>query len=205
MKLCIWWPTYGNFIRMGGATSRMGGATSFPYPALPSRFKTLLYATGPYTGPVLADFTHDGRVFTAHMTVACSLHTWRSLVHCTRDGRVFTVAVALGVNIKCSLHTWRSRVYCRCGIRGKHQVFTAHMTVACSLHTWRTRIYFTHDGHAFTSHMTDACSVQWRCGLRWATSHLQCWDLPMMLTKDEDIYLYIDQRWSMYYIIYLYK
>ena len=30
---------------MGGATSRMGGATSFPYPALPSRFQTLLYAT----------------------------------------------------------------------------------------------------------------------------------------------------------------
>ena len=46
MKLSIWWPTYGNFIRMGGATCRMGGATSFPYPALPSSFKTLLYAPG---------------------------------------------------------------------------------------------------------------------------------------------------------------
>ena len=33
--------------RMGGVfvSSRMGGATSFPYPALPLRFKTLLYAT----------------------------------------------------------------------------------------------------------------------------------------------------------------
>ena len=41
MKLSIWWPTYGNFIRMGGATS-------FPYPALPSRFKTLLYAPVPH-------------------------------------------------------------------------------------------------------------------------------------------------------------
>ena len=39
MKLSIWWPTYGNFIRMGGATS-------FPYPALPSRFKSLLNAIG---------------------------------------------------------------------------------------------------------------------------------------------------------------
>ena len=34
MKLSIWWPTYGNSIRMGRATSRMGGATSFLYPAL---------------------------------------------------------------------------------------------------------------------------------------------------------------------------
>ena len=32
------------FHRMGGATSRMGGATSFPYLALPSRFKSLLNA-----------------------------------------------------------------------------------------------------------------------------------------------------------------
>ena len=31
---------------MGWATSRMGGATSFPYPALPSRFKSLLNANG---------------------------------------------------------------------------------------------------------------------------------------------------------------
>ena len=46
MKLSIWWPTYGNSIRMGGATSRIGGATSFPYPALPSRFKSLLNASG---------------------------------------------------------------------------------------------------------------------------------------------------------------
>ena len=38
MKLGIWWPTNGNFIRMGVATS-------FPYPALPSRFKSLLNAT----------------------------------------------------------------------------------------------------------------------------------------------------------------
>ena len=30
---------------MDGATSRMGGATSFPFPALPSRFKSLLNAT----------------------------------------------------------------------------------------------------------------------------------------------------------------
>ena len=37
MKLSIWWPRYGNSIRMGGATS-------FPYPALPSRFKSLLDA-----------------------------------------------------------------------------------------------------------------------------------------------------------------
>ena len=44
MKLSIWWPTYGNSIRMGWATSRMGGDTSFPYPALPSRFKSLLNA-----------------------------------------------------------------------------------------------------------------------------------------------------------------
>ena len=32
MKLSIWWPTYGNSIRMGGATCRMGGARS---PTLP--------------------------------------------------------------------------------------------------------------------------------------------------------------------------
>ena len=107
-------------------------------------------------GPAL-----DQCQLTSHMAGSCSLHTWRSRVHCTHDGRVFT----------------------------------AHMTVACSLHTWRSRVHCTHDGHVFTSHMTDACSVQWRCCLRWATSHLQCWDLPMMLTKDEDIYLYIDQRW----------
>ena len=34
------------FHQNGRGTSRMGGATSFPYPALPSRFKTLLYASG---------------------------------------------------------------------------------------------------------------------------------------------------------------
>ena len=31
---------------MGVATSRMGGAASFLYPALPSRFKSLLIASG---------------------------------------------------------------------------------------------------------------------------------------------------------------
>ena len=30
---------------MGGATNRMGGATSFPYPAPPSQVKSLLNAT----------------------------------------------------------------------------------------------------------------------------------------------------------------
>ena len=30
---------------MGGATNRMGGATSFPYPAPPSQVKNLLDAT----------------------------------------------------------------------------------------------------------------------------------------------------------------
>ena len=42
MKLSIWWPTYGNAIRMGRPTNRMGGATSFPYPAPPSQVKSLL-------------------------------------------------------------------------------------------------------------------------------------------------------------------
>ena len=36
-------------IRMGGTTNRMGGATSFPYPALPSQLKSLLNASRSFT------------------------------------------------------------------------------------------------------------------------------------------------------------
>ena len=57
MKLSIWWPTYGNSIRMGGATSGMGSATSFPYPALPSRLKSLLNATGTTQCPTVQTHT----------------------------------------------------------------------------------------------------------------------------------------------------
>ena len=46
MKLSIWWLTYGN-------TIRMGGATCFPYPAPPSRVNSLLNAYG-------ATLFHDG-------------------------------------------------------------------------------------------------------------------------------------------------
>ena len=44
---------------MGGATSRMGGATSFRYPALPSRFKSLLNASGNLSDLAVASSQYD--------------------------------------------------------------------------------------------------------------------------------------------------
>ena len=44
---------------MGRATSRMGGATSFPYPALPSRFKSLLNTSGNLSDLAVASSQYD--------------------------------------------------------------------------------------------------------------------------------------------------
>ena len=62
MKLSILWPTYGNAIRMGGATNRMGGATSFPYPAPPSQVKSLLNAAGAHRTNCLIANVGQGRM-----------------------------------------------------------------------------------------------------------------------------------------------
>ena len=67
MKFSIWWPTYGNSIRMGRATSRMGGATSFHYPPLPSRFKSLLNAPWTHIGTLMRRLPAEPRSIAGHL------------------------------------------------------------------------------------------------------------------------------------------